>query len=227
MTNQSNASTEQAIWDHYNGLLLSSDTDRVRKLLVRYELFKRAMKVPGDIIEFGVFKGVGLMYWLKMLSIYQQAAQRKVVGFDTFGAFADSLLDYERESAGDFVSEAQFTGTNPEDLLDIADAMGEKERLELVVGDVIETAPKFVASNPGARVSLLHLDLDTYNGTKVALEAFYDIVTPGGLIVLDEYGKRGWGESDAVDEFVAGKGVEIEAVNSSFQPTAVIVKPLL
>ena len=61
---------------------------------------------------------------------------------------------------------------------------------------------------------------------KVALEHMYDLVTPGGLIVLDEYGKRGWGESDAVDEFFSGKGVEIKAVHGSFQPTAYIRKPL-
>jgi hypothetical protein len=46
------------------------------------------------------------------------------------------------------------------------------------------------------------------------------------VIVLDEYGKRGWGESDAVDEFLAGKGIKLETVNKVFQPTAFFRKPL-
>ena len=35
---------------------------------------------------------------------------------------------------------------------------------------------------------------------KVALEHLYPLVTPAGIVILDEYGMRGWGESDAVDE---------------------------
>lgn len=217
---------EDNIWDCYNGLLLSADTDRIRKLLTRYELFKQAMQVPGDIVECGVFKGAGAFYWLKLLHILTPVAQRRVVGFDTFGAFADSLLDYERETAKAFVGEASFEGTSVDELMGKAKAAGLDNRFELVAGDIMETAAQYVKSNPGFRIALLHLDFDTYNGTKAALEAFYDHVTPGGLIILDEYGKRGWGESDAVDEFFAGKAAKLEAINDTFQPTALIRKPL-
>ncbi len=217
---------EDNIWDFYNGLLLSSDTDRIRKLLTRYELFKQALLVPGDIVECGVFKGAGAFYWLKLLHILTPVAQRRVVGFDTFGAFADSLLDYERETANAFVGEASFEGTSVDELMGKAKAAGLDNRFELVAGDIMETAPQYVKSNPGFRIALLHLDFDTYHGTKAALDAFYDHVTPGGLIILDEYGKRGWGESDAVDEFFADKAAKIEAINDTFQPTALIRKPL-
>jgi hypothetical protein len=215
------------LWDCYNGLLISPDIDRIRKLLVRNDLFQMALSSPGDIIECGVFKGAGAFYWLKLLAIYAPTAQKKVVGFDTFGVFADNLLDYEKKSAAIFVAEANFEGTTPEDLMGIAHQVGLERRLELVVGDIVETAPKYVADNPGFRISLLHLDFDTYYGTKAALESFYTAVSPGGLIVLDEYGKRGWGESDAVDEYIKGKGIKLEAINTSFQPTAFFRKPLL
>lgn len=215
----------ERIWDFYNGLLLSSDVDRIRKLLVRYELFKQAMGVPGDIVECGVFKGAGAFYWLKLLGIFAPVAQRRVIGFDTFGSFADSLLDYERDSAASFVAETEFEGVSVDDLMDKANATGLGDKLELVAGDIGETAGAYVSANPGFRIALLHIDLDAYHGTKAALEAFYPIVSPGGLIVLDEYGKRGWGESDAVDEFFADKNVCLEAINDTFQPTALIRKP--
>jgi len=215
--------SDNELWDSYNKLLLSSDTGRIRKLLVRYELFKMSLEVPGDIVECGVFKGAGWMYWLKLLDLYARGEQKRVVGFDTFGSFADSLLDYERESAKSFVAEAAFEGVNPDDILSAAHSAG-FQNAELVVGDVIETIPEYVKKNPGFRISLLHLDFDTYCGTKVALNNLYDLVTPGGLIVLDEYGKRGWGESDAVDEFLKGKNSSIQAVRGSFQPTAFIRK---
>jgi len=217
-------SSENILWDSYNNLLLSSDTERVRKILVRYELFKMSLKVPGDIVECGVFKGAGWMYWLKLLDLYAKGEQKRVIGFDTFGAFSDNLLEYEKISAKDFTDQADFTGISPEELLRNANDSGFMNA-ELVKGEITDTLPKYLKTNKGFRISLLHLDFDTYYGTKTALEHMYEVVTPGGLIVLDEYGKRGWGESDAVDEFFHNKGVNITSVQGSFQPTAYIIKP--
>ncbi len=216
--------SEQELWDCYNGLLLSPDVERIRKLLVRYELFKLALDVPGDVVECGVFKGAGLMYWLKLLRIYAPAARKRVVGFDTFGAFADSLLPYERQTAQAYVDEASFAGADPAAMLALAGEAGFEGQVELVPGDVRETAARYVREHPGFRVSLLHLDLDTYVGTRAALEALYPVVVPGGVVVLDEYGQPGWGESDAVDEYFAGQAIRIRRVPFSNKPTAFIVK---
>ncbi|MEC7288030.1 MAG: TylF/MycF/NovP-related O-methyltransferase, partial [Verrucomicrobiota bacterium] len=97
-------------------------------------------------------------------------------------------------------------------------------RLELIVGDVAETALKYAQDNKGFRVSLLHLDLDTYSGTKAVLEALYDRVTPGGIIVCDEYGSPEWGESDAIDEFLKDRNVMLKTVEFSAKPTAYFTK---
>ena len=46
-----------------------------------------------------------------------------------------------------------------------------------------------------------------------------------GIIILDEYGKRGWGETDPVDEFLDDhRKLEIKTIEYSNQPTAYIVK---
>ena len=218
-------SSEQVTWDQYNGLMLGPDNDRIRKLIVRYELFRKSLSVPGDIVECGVFKGVGAMYWVKLLAIYAPASLKKVVGFDTFTEFADSLLEFERDAAKEFTDEAAFDGASPTEIMNCAEAAGLGKRLELVVGDVLQTAPDYAAAHPGFRISLLHLDLDTFAGTKAVLESLYDRVAPGGIIVCDEYGSPEWGESDAVDAFFAGRGVRIEAIEHSTKPTAYIVKP--
>lgn len=211
------------LWDSYNTLLMSSDTSRLQKILVRYELFKISSSVPGDIVECGVFKGAGWMYWLKLLHLYSHGEQKRVLGFDVFSNFATSLLDYEEKSAKDFTSEAEFEGVDPEDLLTEARMAGFSNG-ELIGGDVVETIPNYAAKNPGFRISLLNLDFDTYHGTKVALETFYEFLSPGAVVVFDEYGKRGWGESDAVDEFLKNKNEKLEAIRGSGQPTALFIK---
>ena len=156
--------TENQLWDSYNNLLLSSDIDRVRKLLCRYELFNMSLPLPGDIVECGVFKGAGWMYWLKLLRLFAEGEQKRVVGFDTFGSFADSLLDYEKESAKSFVHEAAFECINPEDLESSAKDFG-FTNCELVSGDVRDSIPQYAKNNPGFRISLFNLYFDTYKGT--------------------------------------------------------------
>ena len=78
------AASEDAIWDAYNLLLGGPDVERIRKMLTRYEFFRRTLELPGDIVEAGVFKGTCLMYFLKLLQIHSPGSIKRVVGFDLF-----------------------------------------------------------------------------------------------------------------------------------------------
>jgi hypothetical protein len=223
---QQEQESAQRLWDAYNELLLSPDLDRVRKMLVRYDLFRRTLDVPGDIVECGVFKGVSLMYWLKLLQIYAPTSRKRVVGFDTFMPFAGEMRDYEVQNAQALLDEANFKGTTPERIARYAREIGLEDKVELVAGDIADTANEYVKDNGGFRISLLHLDVDTYAATTAALSAFYDCITPGGLVICDEYAYRGWGESDAVDEFLSGRSVPVKVVPFADTPTAYFVKPI-
>jgi len=45
-------------------------------------------------------------------------------------------------------------------------------KVELVKGDVRETIPSYLNENPHTVVSLLYMDFDVYEPTKIALEYF-------------------------------------------------------
>ena len=190
------------IFKSYNQLIESKDLDRLKKIIIRYELFKLSKNIPGDIFECGVFKGTGHIFWLKMLKIFDPNSSKKVVGFDTFSNFPKSTLAFEKKTAGKFIKEAKFKKGN---LLNKIKMKIKKanldERSELIKGDIIKTSKKYVTKNRGFRISLLHLDLDTYEGTKHALNNFFPLVSKGGVLIFDEYGSRGWGESEAIDEY--------------------------
>ena len=49
----------------YNELIESENFDRLQKIFTRYDLFNKTINVPGDIVECGVFKGTGQIFWLK------------------------------------------------------------------------------------------------------------------------------------------------------------------
>ena len=212
------------LWDSYNNLLISNDVNRIRKMIARYELYKKTINVPGDIVECGVFKGAGLFLWLKYLLITTSGSPKKVIGFDTFDHFSEQVLAYEEKSKEDYVNESNFIGSSIDEILSIADEMGEKDRIELVKGEFTKTSIGYKNDNPGFRISLLNLDFDTYAGPAAALDVFYDLVVPGGIIIFDEYGQRGWGESDAVDEFFKDKNEKIITDYNFNSPSAYVIK---
>ena len=66
------------IFKAYNELIESNNLDRLQKIFTRYEFFKKTINIPGDIVECGVFKGTGQIYWLKLLRIFDEYSMKKV-----------------------------------------------------------------------------------------------------------------------------------------------------
>jgi hypothetical protein len=64
--------------------------------------------------------------------------------------------------------------------------LGHIPKVELVAGDACETIPRYVVEHPHLLVSLLYLDFDLYEPTKVALEQLYPRVVKGGIVAFDE-----------------------------------------
>lgn len=215
---------DPALWDAYHRLLLGPDVERLRKLLVRYDFFRMAMEVPGDIVECGVFKGAGLLTWLKLLQIHTPGSARRVVGFDTFDAFAEPASN-DAPAVAAFLRETGHGGTSPQSLMAAAAAAGiDPGRCELVAGDVRTTASDYAAANPGLRISLLHMDLDLGEPTFCVLQALWPRVVRGGVVVFDEYAAPRWSESEGVDRFFASTNVRLRTLRHARTPTAYVIK---
>ena len=155
-------------------------------------------------------------------------------GFDNFKGFSKiSPQDgpeypQSHKRAGGFSPESYY-----EELMDAIGIFDEdrfvgwKKRIELCIGDVAETVPKFVKENPGLRISLLHFDIDLYEPTRVGLEHLFPLVVPGGIVIFDEYGILEWsGESKAVEEYFKDKPAVLKKFEWNNVPGAYLVKSL-
>jgi len=219
--------TEDQIWDAYNLLLGGPDLERLRKMLARYELFRRTIDLPGDVVEAGVFKGTGLLYFLKLIMIHAPGSLKRVVGFDLFQGFLDSATSEEKASVSRLLQVSNFTGNTPDDVHRlVADAGFPKERCELIAGDIGTEAQRYVDENPGFRISLLNMDLDLGRPTQEALSALWPRVVPGGIVILDEYAIGSWSASEGVDSWLADKEIRIQTLPWSRSPTAYFTKTL-
>ena len=76
--------TEQNVYDAYNTLIFSGDSRVFNKMAKKNELYREVKDLPGDILEFGVFKGAGLGIFLNLKRLYEPNSLMKVIGFDFF-----------------------------------------------------------------------------------------------------------------------------------------------
>jgi hypothetical protein len=208
----------------------------VTRFLAHYELFRMTTDLPGSIVELGVSRGVSFFSFHKFLEIFCPTdTAKKVFGFDTFEGLND-FSEKDGKSAGDATTDKQLGGWSAADggaevfrlaSLYNCDNILARERCRVIKGRVQDTLPVFLSEMPGLRISLLHFDLDLYEPTLFALELLWDLVVPGGVVVLDEYGLPPWGgEAAAFDEFCRKRSLKLSLKKFSWclTPTAYVVK---
>jgi hypothetical protein len=187
------------------------------RFLALYEIFKLALPVKGSIIECGVNHGFGIMSWAKFSAILEPVnLMRRVYGFDTFEGFP-GISQQDRSAASEHVKEGDLAADvfdELKQLVEIYDStrfIGHVNKVQLVRGDAIDTIPKFVADNPHLLVSLLYLDFDLYEPTKVALEHLLPRMPKGAVLAFDELDNPLWpGETLAMLEAHAKRPLRIQ-----------------
>jgi hypothetical protein len=187
------------------------------RFLVKYEIFKRVLGVQGSVLECGVYAGAGLIAMAQISELLEPLNhQRSIVGFDTFAGFpavsehdtsdSQSVLRRAGELASDRVDLEKSI-----ELLNSTRYLKHIPKVKLVVGDMCETIPQYVQQNPHLVVSLLYLDADLYEPTKVALDHLVPRMPRGSVIAFDELNDPFWpGETQAVLEGIGIRNLRIE-----------------
>ncbi len=116
----------------------------------------------GGVAELGVYRGGSA----KLIRHYATGTLHL---FDTFAGIPETDSEAGGHKAGDFPSDA--------------------DAVQAYVGDAVLHVGKFPATALElARYRFVHVDADTYQSTKAAIEYFVPRMTPGGRIVFDDYG---------------------------------------
>ena len=215
----------EKIWDYENGFYWFSPVNRISKLLSHWEIYKKTLNIPGEIFELGVMKGASFIRWASFREILESSDSRKIVGFDVFGKFPihenanteDKQFIYKyEEDCGD--------GLDIEELEQILTSKG-FPNTELHKGDVFETIPEYLNNYPQTKLSLLHLDMDTYHPTLFALDQLWDRLSSGGALILDDYNAVA-GATNAIDEFLEKRGIKENLRKTNFYKVpSYLIKP--
>jgi hypothetical protein len=205
-----------------NNFYLTCNSDRISKLLIQYELFLKTKNIPGEIVECGVFKGTSLIRFASYRNFYKKQT-KKIIGFDTFGKFPSAGFSKDINVRKKFVQQSGNQSIAKKQLEKILKHKKIGMNVELVKGDIRKTIIEYLEEYPKLKISLLNLDVDLYEPSKVILENFYPRMTKGGIIILDDYGVFP-GETKAVNEFIKKTKIKIQKFDFRKTPSYIIKK---
>ena len=190
----------------------------LKRFLAMYEIFKLVLPVKGSVIECGVYRGFSLMAWAKLSTILEpENLTRRIYGFDTFEGFPEI---HEKDVSRIAKPERSGLYANSCDELQALIAeydkdrfLGHLQKVYLIKGDAAQTIPQFIADNPHLVISLLFLDFDLYEPTKVAIEHFLSRMPKGAIIAFDELDNPIWpGETQALLDSIGINRLELRRI---------------
>ncbi|MDR2598084.1 MAG: TylF/MycF family methyltransferase [Treponema sp.] len=187
-------------FDYENGFYLTSASSRIAKSISHYELYKKIIELPGEVVECGVFKGVSLIRWATYREILESQFSRRIIGFDAFGKFPENI---SMETDIKFVKSFETVagdGISKEDLDNILEYK-KFQNIYLIKGFIPDTFFGYFEEKPATQIALLHIDVDVYEATKTCLDNLYERVVKGGIIIFDDYGQVE-GATKAINEFI-------------------------
>ncbi len=159
--------------------------------------------IEGALVECGVAEG-GTAAMLALSSSILGEHKRIKWFFDSYEGLPEPTMeDYVGGKVGDFIRplpKGSCLGTIEQvselmfDVLNMS-----KSEVNLVKGWFQDTVP--VEKNKIGKIAVLRLDGDWYESTKIPLDNFYSQISPGGIVIIDDYGTC-FGSKRAVDEFI-------------------------
>jgi hypothetical protein len=139
--------------------------------------------IPGDFIEAGVWRG-GCCILMRGVLKANGITDRKVYAADSFGGLPPPTPRFIQDAGHDYSSIKALAVSVDEVRSNFARYGLLDDQVAFVEGLFQDTLPA-LAAGPFA---LLRIDGDLYESTYVALESLCPKLSPGGFVIIDDYG---------------------------------------
>jgi hypothetical protein len=152
---------------------------------------RNGLRREGDFVECGCYRGTSARILCDLLDF----------GATGRGFWLYDLFDYPEGSA-----HARMPGMGPALFEAVKARFADLPSVRVSRGAV----PAVLANNAPERIAFLHVDMNNAAAEIGALEALFERVSPGGMIVLDDYGYQGYrAQRDAERAWFAARGYDV------------------
>lgn len=190
------------------GFVFSTSEMLGQRAALVYQWFQQALDQPGDVAECGVYEGVTAENFARFLTARQIA--KTVHLFDTFSGLPETITSEEYAlstwsdlAPGHYAASESTVRARLEGL----------QNTELHPGDFRTSFPSFDRA-----LCFIHGDCDLYEGTCDIIALADRLLTPGGILVIDDYGNpRLPGVKLAVDRVLDPAGYDGERSPGTIQ----------
>ena len=165
-----------------------------------------ALGAAGDFVECGV--NTGFMSSAIMAGLDWGLVARRFYLIDTFARpvmsqfSADEVRDGRRKLAEDYMA----AGAYETDLARVRANFSEWPNAVVVEGSVPDVLPKVNTTS----VAFLHIDMNCAYPERAALEYFWERLSPGAFVLLDDYAYHGFeNQADAIDTLGRSLGFSV------------------
>ena len=162
---------------------------------------KHCLEVPGDFIECGVYRGFSFAVVTTYVGF--ENVDKTLYLYDTFEGIPE---EYNSENRSNAVYEKENAQYKDAIYKHVQKKFEKYPNVKLVKGIVPDT---FKEACP-EKIAFLHIDMNSSKSEIAALEVLFDKVTPGGMIVFDDYGWSGYMKQKiAEDAFIKERDHDI------------------
>lgn len=162
------------------------------RLFITWFYAKEAQNLPGDFVECGVFHGQTAYFMAKNCNTTLHL-------FDSWNG-SGNVGEFDNK----FYAKNTFTCS-------VEDAQSNLSEFNNISFHNGEVPFEFDAVTS---ISFLHLDMNLYEPTKIALENLWDKVVPGGFVIVDYHDDYSIGAKKATEDFFAQIEKEITALST-------------
>jgi hypothetical protein len=162
-------------------------------------------KIPGDIVECGVWRGGGIKLAAHVLLALGHR-DRTLFLYDTFEGMTEPDSEVDIDTSGNNAINdwrevrrkgVKWSYASMDEVREVIASSGyPMDNVVFVKGPVEATLPATIPD----RISLLRLDTDWYSSTKHEIQHLYPRLSVNGVLILDDYGHY-QGARRAVDEY--------------------------
>ncbi len=167
--------------------------------------------VPGCIVEAGCYVGSTTLFLNRHMTV--AGIEKQYWAIDTFSGFRDEDLEVEVARGQDRDHYRRFFRVNDQPWFDYDMRRAGVTRVRSVAADV--GAFDFGRIAP---IAFLLVDVVFYEPVRLALPRIWDALSPGGIVVVDDYFEKGAfsGAGQAYREFVEARGIVPQRIHTKF-----------